>query len=94
VRHSRGMALNPEQHLQIAAVYERAASNHTVPPPHRKAFARKAELFRMLARLGLKGKMVEMPQQPAPAILTPVNPVKAAPMASLAHHLFGWQRRR
>jgi hypothetical protein len=90
VRHSLGMALNPEQHFQIAAVCERAASDLTLPPPHRKAFARKAELFRMLARLGLKPK-VEMPQ---PTISTPVNPVSATPMASLAQHLFAWQRRR
>ena len=84
------MALHPEQHLQIAAAYEKAAADYTVPSQHRKAFARKAEMFRMLARLGAKVQKVGTP--PATA---PVNPVNhAIPMLSSARHLFAWQKRR
>jgi hypothetical protein len=90
VRHGGLMVLKPEQHLQIAAAYEKAASDYMVPPSHRKAFARKADLFRMLARLGAKQKLVEVPQ---PASPSPVTPVSTAPMASLAR-LFAWQQRR
>ena len=42
------MALTPEQHAQVAAVYDKCAADHMVPPPQRAAFARKAEMFRML----------------------------------------------
>ena len=48
------MVLTAEQHLQIATVYEKAAADVRVPPPHRAAFARKADWFRMLARIGAK----------------------------------------
>jgi hypothetical protein len=83
------MVLNPEQHLQIAAAYEKAAADYMVPPQHRKAFARKAELFRMLARLGAKAT----PLNVAPACPTPARKaIGSNPMASLAH-LFAWQRR-
>jgi hypothetical protein len=81
------MVLNPEQHLQIAAAYEKAAADYMVPPQHRKAFARKAELFRMLARLGAK----RSPLKIAPA-LPPTAGVASTPMGSLAH-MFAWQRR-
>lgn len=91
MRHYGGMVFSPEQHLQIAAAYEKAASDYMVPPQHRKAFARKAELFRMLARLGAKRKLVEMPQ-PAGA---PVDrPSATTPMASMARHVLAWQHRR
>jgi hypothetical protein len=48
------MVLTAEQHLQIATVYEKAAADMRVPPPHRAAFARKADWSRMLARIGAK----------------------------------------
>ena len=82
------MVFSPEQHLQIAAAYERAASDYMVPPQHRKAFARKADLFRMLARLGAKQKVVAMPQA------VPVKSVEGTPLASLARHLFAWQQQQ
>jgi hypothetical protein len=85
-RHSLWMVLNPEQHVLIAEAYERAAADYMVPIQHRKAFARKAEWFRMVARLGAKNnKMVEMPQLAGP---------RGTPMASLAQHLLAWQQRR
>ena len=55
-RHSGVMALTPEPHAQIAAVYDKCAADRMVPPAQRAAFARKAEMFRMLARLGAKPK--------------------------------------
>jgi hypothetical protein len=48
------MVLTAEQHSQIAAVYDKAAADEMVPPPQRAAFARKADWFRMLARIGTK----------------------------------------
>ena len=45
------MLLTPEQCCQIAAVFASSAVDMTVPPPHRAAFARKADWFRMLARI-------------------------------------------
>jgi hypothetical protein len=32
------MALTPEQHAQIAAVYDKCAADHMVPPQHRQHF--------------------------------------------------------
>jgi hypothetical protein len=86
--HSGSMVLHPEQHLQIAETYEKAAADYMVPPQHRKAFARKAELFRMLARLGAKRAPVKV----APALPSTAG-ITSTPMASFAH-LFAWQRRR
>lgn len=48
------MVLTPEQHSQIATAYEKAAADEMVPPPHREAFARKADWFRLLARIAAK----------------------------------------
>ena len=45
------MLLTPEQSWQIAAVFASSAVDMRVPPPHRAAFARKADWFRMLARI-------------------------------------------
>lgn len=51
------MILTPEQHLRIAAVYEKAAADKMgVPPQQRAAFARKALGFRALARKGPEKK--------------------------------------
>jgi hypothetical protein len=50
------MALTAEQHSQIATVYEKAATDRMVPPQQRAAFARKAEWFRMLARIAAKNE--------------------------------------
>lgn len=50
------MALTAEQHSQIATVYEKAAADRMVPPQQRAAFARKAEWFRMLARIAEKNE--------------------------------------
>ena len=82
------MALTPEQHLQIAAAYEKAATDYAVPPQHRKAFARKAEWFRMLARVGAKQKLFGMSPQERP-----VTHDTGLQMLSKAHYLFAWGQR-
>jgi hypothetical protein len=58
VRHFGVMVLTPEQHSSIAMAYERAAADEMVPPPQRAVFARKADWFRMLARIGAKPKLL------------------------------------
>jgi hypothetical protein len=45
------MALASAQHGRIAAAYERAANDQTLPSQARSAFARKASWFRMLAQI-------------------------------------------
>ena len=86
------MKLTPEQHWQVAAAYEKAATEHTVPLQHRKAFARKAEWFRMLARLGAKQSLPEMPPQKQPAAHIPDT--RGLQTLSNARHLFAWQQSR
>jgi len=48
------MALTAEQHEEIAASYADAAADLFVSPRQREAFARKAEFFRLLAKLAAK----------------------------------------
>src|SRR4029453_18268875 len=48
------MALTPEQHAEIAASYANAATDLFVSPKQREAFARKAEFFRLMAKLAAK----------------------------------------
>ena len=86
------MAFTPEQYRQIAAAYEKAAADYMVPPQHRKAFARKAEWFRMLARLGAKQSLPEMPPQKQPAAHIPDT--RGLQTLSNARHLFAWQQSR
>lgn len=45
------MRLTSAQHSQIAAAYERAAADETLPPQPRAGFAKKASWFRMLAEI-------------------------------------------
>jgi hypothetical protein len=53
-QHPSRMSLKAEQHSQIAAVYEKAAADKSLPAHIRAAFARKADWFRLLARVGEK----------------------------------------
>ena len=48
------MSLKSEQHSQIATAYKKAAADPMMPAPQRKAFARKAEWFRLLAQIGAR----------------------------------------
>jgi hypothetical protein len=53
-RRPARMSLRAEQHSLIAAAYEKAASDTSLPPHTRAAFARKADWFRLFARVGEK----------------------------------------
>ena len=52
-RHTT-MSLRPEQHSHIAAAYDKAAFDISLPAQTRAAFARKADWFRLRARVGKK----------------------------------------
>jgi len=52
-RHAR-MPLKAEQHCHIAAAYDKAAFDISLPAHTRVAFARKADWFRLLARVAEK----------------------------------------
>ena len=87
------MVLTPEQHSKIAAVYDKCAADYMVPAPQRAAFARKAEMFRMLARLGAKPRSAPTQRAFAPASES-ANILVSSGMAAAARHLFAWQHRR
>ncbi len=53
-RHPARMSLTPEQHSHIAAAYDKAAFDVSLPAQTRAAFAKKADWFRLLARVGEK----------------------------------------
>jgi hypothetical protein len=53
-RHPARMSLTPEQHSHIAAAYDKAAFDISLPAHTRAAFAKKADWFRLLARIGEK----------------------------------------
>ena len=76
VVHHGVMALTPEQHAQLAEVYDKAAADHMVPAPQRRAFARRAAMFRILARLGAKPKSAPPPKasaaKPADTLTNPI----------------------
>jgi hypothetical protein len=48
------MSLKAEQHYQIAAAYEKAAADRSLPAQTRAAFTKNADWFRLLARVGEK----------------------------------------
>jgi len=48
------MSLTPEQHSHIAAAYDKAAFDISLSAHTRAAFARKADWFRLRARIGKK----------------------------------------
>ena len=89
------MALNHQQHWRVVEAYESAASDYAVPPQHRKAFARRAELFRMLARLGAQQTLLGMPPEKQPAVESPnASDPSGLKTLSDARHVFAWQQRR
>ena len=59
------MSLKSEQHSQIAAAYENSAADKTLPAQTRAAFARKADWFRLLARVGEKREQATLAKQKA-----------------------------
>jgi hypothetical protein len=70
-RHPARMLLRPEQHSHIAAAYDKAAFDTSLPAQTRAAFAKKADWFRLLARVGerraaLKASEAKQAQEPYP----------------------------
>ena len=63
-RHPR-MSLRPEQHFHIAAAYDKAAFDISLPAHTRAAFAKKADWFRLLARIGAKKEQAALAKQKA-----------------------------
>ena len=59
-RNPARISLRSEQHHLIAAAYEKAAADISLPGHTRAAFARKADWFRLLARVGEKKKLVAL----------------------------------
>jgi hypothetical protein len=72
--------------------YEKAAADEMVPPPQRAAFARKADWFRMLARIGAKQKLLATTRKNLRHGVGEDTPdTSPSPMVSAARHLFAWQ---
>jgi hypothetical protein len=57
--HAAAMAITAEQHAQLATAYEKAAADGLAAPHRRAEFARKANCFRILARLAEKNERAE-----------------------------------
>jgi len=77
-RHPARMSLRPEQHSRIAAAYDKAAFDTSLPAQTRAAFSKKADWFRLLARVAEKRAALQEPQ-PNPfgfiaAIHTDISP--------------------
>ena len=58
--HGR-MPLKAAQHSHIVAAYDKAAVDTSLPPHTRAAFARKADWFRLLARVAAKRERAMLP---------------------------------
>ena len=63
-RHPR-MSLGPEQHSHIAAAYDKAAFDISLPTHTRAAFAKKADWFRLRARVGEKKERAALAKRKA-----------------------------
>jgi len=59
-RNPARISLRAEQHHLIAAAYQKAAADMSLPGHTRAAFARKADWFRLLARVGEKKKLAAL----------------------------------
>jgi hypothetical protein len=54
--HGVAMALTSEQHAPLASANDKAAADCLIPPEQQTAFARKANWYRVLARLSEKNE--------------------------------------
>ena len=63
-RHPARMSLTPEQHSHIASAYDKAAFDVSLPAQTRAAFAKKADWFRLLARIGEKRERAALNAKP------------------------------
>ena len=64
-QHHPRMSPRPEQHFHIAAAYDKAALDISLPAHTRAVFAKKADWFRLLARVGEKKEQVALAKQQA-----------------------------
>jgi hypothetical protein len=55
------MALTAQQHAQLATAYEKAAADSLLAPEQQAVFLRKANCFRVLARLAEKNEQRARP---------------------------------
>lgn len=69
------MSLKAEQHSQIATGYEKAAADPMIPAPQRAAFARKAEWFRLLARIAAKNEARSATKMDGPRLPEDLRPL-------------------
>ncbi len=63
--HPARMSLSAEQHSLIAAAYDSAAFDLRLPAHTRAAFAKKADWFRLLARVGEMRERTTLAKQKA-----------------------------
>ena len=63
--HPARMSLSAEQHSLIAAAYDSAAFDVSLPAHTRAAFAKKADWFRLLACVGEKKERAALAKQKA-----------------------------
>jgi hypothetical protein len=88
------MALKAEQHEEIAASYAKAASDLFISPKQREVFARKAEFFRLMAKLAAKKNASSQIVASAPKQEpVPRQPSAAASDASLSKVLKSFRDR-
>jgi hypothetical protein len=62
------MALTAAQYSDLASTCDDAAADILVPSEHRASFAKKAELYRLLARLAAKQRVSVQRPKPGPKI--------------------------
>jgi hypothetical protein len=87
-RHPVRMPLTPGQHFHIAAAYDRAAFDISLPAHTRAAFAKKADWFRLLARVGEKKERAALAKEKAYEIES--NPKHSWWSSSQASSPRGW----
>ena len=71
------MSLRPEQHSHIAAAYDKAAFDISLPAHTRAVFAKKAEWFRLLAHIGEKREQAALAKQKAQDVPNPFGFIAA-----------------
>jgi hypothetical protein len=69
--HGLAMALTAEQHAQLASAYDEAAGDYLIPPEQQTAFARKANWYRVLARLSERNERATGQVTIPPELLKP-----------------------
>jgi hypothetical protein len=75
------MALTSEQHAEIAASYAEAATDLFISPKQREVFARKAEFFRLMAKLAAKKNAASPAGSPEHETTSKESPNTAVPKA-------------